>query len=42
MTAYTVVCICNTHGIKINEAKVTIPQQACFMEGTSANLKAGE
>lgn len=42
MTAYTVVCICNTYGIKIREEKVMIHQQASFMEGTSANLRVGE
>ena len=42
MTAYTVITICNTHNIKIREARINIHEQASSMNGTSANLKLGE
>lgn len=42
MTAYTVICICNSYGIKVREHKLTILQQASFIEGTSANLRPDE
>ena len=42
MTAYTVITICNTYGIRVREHKITILQQASYMEGTSANLRVDE
>jgi hypothetical protein len=42
MTAYSVITICNTYGIKVREHKITIMQQASYMEGTSANLRVDE
>lgn len=41
MTAYTVIHICHSHGIRIRDHKVTIHQQASWMEGTTANLRTG-
>ena len=42
MTAYTVLCICHSNGIKIREEEIVIHQEAAWMEGTSAGLKIGE
>ena len=42
MTAYTVVNICNTYGIKMKEQKIAIHQQASWMNGTSADLRTDE
>jgi serine-type D-Ala-D-Ala carboxypeptidase (penicillin-binding protein 5/6) len=42
MTAYTVITICNTYGIKMREQKISIHQQASWMNGTTANLKVDE
>ena len=42
MTAFTVINICNTCGIKVRDHNVIIQQEASFMEGTSANLATGD
>ena len=42
MTAFTVINICNTYGVRIRETWVPIQREASMMEGTSANLRNGE
>lgn len=42
MTAFTVINICNSFGIKIRETWIKIDKSAAMMEGTSANLRIGE
>jgi hypothetical protein len=39
MTAYTVVTICSTFGIKIREHTVSINKVSAYINGTSAGLK---
>lgn len=42
MTAFTVVNLCNTYGVKVRDYKIKIEEEAAFMEGTSANLRKGD
>lgn len=42
MTAFTVINICNTYGLKIRETAVTVEREASLMEGTSAHLRNGD
>lgn len=42
MTAYTVLSLCRQYNIKVREEWIPIHSCAHYMEGTSANLKAGE
>lgn len=42
MTAYTVISLCKQYNIKVREEWIPIHSRAHYMEGTSANLKAGE
>ena len=42
MTAFTVINICNTYGIKVRDIPITVHREASDMEGTSANLRSGD
>lgn len=42
MTAFTVINICNTHGLKIRDVPIVIHSEAAMMEGTTANLRPGD
>lgn len=42
MTAYTVISLCHSYGIRLREQYVPVHPQASFMEGTSANLRSDE
>lgn len=42
MTAFTVINICNTFGLKVRDISIVIQKEASDMEGTSANLRSGD
>lgn len=42
MTAFTVINICNTFGLKVRDIPIIIQKEASMMQGTTANLRYGD